>query len=66
MKTILALCSTLIITLVLVACATFDGRGLTPGQSTAADVERVMGAPATTSNGPSGRKERLRITRSGS
>ena len=29
-----------------VGCASFDGRGLTPGQSTAADVEKVMGAPA--------------------
>jgi hypothetical protein len=27
-------------------CASFDGRGLTPGQSTVSDVERVMGAPA--------------------
>ena len=27
-------------------CASFDGRGLVPGQSSAADVERVMGAPA--------------------
>jgi hypothetical protein len=27
-------------------CASFDGRGLAPGQSSAADVERVMGAPA--------------------
>jgi hypothetical protein len=27
-------------------CASFDGRGLTPGRSSAADVERVMGAPA--------------------
>ena len=27
-------------------CASFDGRGLAPGQSTGADVERVMGAPA--------------------
>lgn len=27
-------------------CASYDGRGLVPGQSTAADVERVMGAPA--------------------
>jgi len=27
-------------------CASFDGRGLQPGQSSAADVERVMGAPA--------------------
>lgn len=30
----------------LAGCATFDGRGLTAGQSSAADVERVMGAPA--------------------
>jgi outer membrane protein assembly factor BamE (lipoprotein component of BamABCDE complex) len=30
----------------LAACATFDGRGLTPGVSNAADVESVMGAPA--------------------
>jgi outer membrane protein assembly factor BamE (lipoprotein component of BamABCDE complex) len=37
---------TLCLALTLAACATFDGRGLTPGQSTAADVERVMGAPA--------------------
>jgi outer membrane protein assembly factor BamE (lipoprotein component of BamABCDE complex) len=36
----------LIAAVVLVAgCASFDGRGLAPGQSTAADVERVMGAP---------------------
>jgi outer membrane protein assembly factor BamE (lipoprotein component of BamABCDE complex) len=27
-------------------CASFDGRGLTPGQSNAAEVERVMGTPA--------------------
>ena len=27
-------------------CASFDGRGLVPGQSSAAEVERVMGAPA--------------------
>jgi hypothetical protein len=46
MKTILALCSTLIIALTLAACASFDGRGLTPGQSTTADVERLLGAPA--------------------
>jgi outer membrane protein assembly factor BamE (lipoprotein component of BamABCDE complex) len=32
--------------LLVVGCASFDGRGLTPGQSTAADVEQVMGAPA--------------------
>jgi hypothetical protein len=27
-------------------CASFDGRGLVPGQSSATDVERIMGAPA--------------------
>jgi hypothetical protein len=32
--------------LLLASCASFDGRGLTAGQSAAADVERVMGAPA--------------------
>ena len=32
--------------LLVVGCASFDGQGLTPGQSTAADVEKVMGAPA--------------------
>ena len=32
--------------LALAACASFDGRGLIPGQSTGADVERVMGVPA--------------------
>src|SRR6185503_608224 len=42
MKTLFALC----LALTLTACATFDGRGLTPGVSTAAEVERVMGAPA--------------------
>jgi hypothetical protein len=27
-------------------CASYDGRGLAPGQSSATDVERLMGAPA--------------------
>jgi len=27
-------------------CASYDGRGLAPAQSSAADVERLMGAPA--------------------
>jgi hypothetical protein len=27
-------------------CASYDGRGLVPGTSTEADVERIMGAPA--------------------
>ena len=44
MKTILALC----LALMAAACASFDGRGLVPGQSSAADVVRVMGAPAET------------------
>ena len=35
-----------LLALELAGCASFDGRGLAPGQSTAADVERVMGAPA--------------------
>ena len=42
MKSILALC----LAAALAGCAAFDGRGLSPGQSTAADVERIMGAPA--------------------
>jgi hypothetical protein len=32
--------------LLLAGCASFDGRGLAPGQSTLADVERVMGPAA--------------------
>lgn len=32
--------------LLLVSCTSFNGRGLVPGQSRAADVEAVMGAPA--------------------
>jgi hypothetical protein len=32
-------------TLLLGACASFDGRGLVPGQSRAADVEASMGSP---------------------
>jgi hypothetical protein len=41
MKTLLIVC----LALTLASCASFEGRGLTAGQSTAADVERVMGAP---------------------
>ena len=36
----------LALVLALAGCASFDGRGLAPGQSNAVDVERVMGAPA--------------------
>src|SRR5262245_62400931 len=42
MKTLPALC----FTLALAGCASFDGRGLVPGQSTAAEVQSVMGTPA--------------------
>jgi hypothetical protein len=38
--------SCIALSLALAGCASFDGRGLQPGQSSAADVERVMGAPA--------------------
>jgi hypothetical protein len=38
--------SLLLAALLLAGCASFAGRGLTPGVSTAADVESVMGAPA--------------------
>jgi len=38
--------SALALCLALAGCASFDGRGLTPGQSATADVERVMGTPA--------------------
>ena len=46
MKKLFSLVLTLFFALLLGACASFDGRGLTIGQSSAADVERVMGAPA--------------------
>jgi hypothetical protein len=42
MKTMLAVC----VTVLVAACASFDGRGLVAGQSSAADVERTMGAAA--------------------
>ena len=44
----------LIVALLLQACAAYDGRGLVPGSSTAADVERVMGAPADKLTAPTG------------
>jgi hypothetical protein len=34
--------------LILAACASVDGRGLVPGQSTQRDVETIMGRPAET------------------
>jgi hypothetical protein len=42
MKTIAALAGALIVA----GCASFDGRGLVPGQARAADVEALMGTPA--------------------
>src|SRR5438105_9593017 len=36
----------LLVAILVAGCASFDGRGLAPGQSTSGDVERVMGAPA--------------------
>ena len=41
-KTLLSLC----VAGLLAACASYDGRGLVSGQSSAAEVERVMGTPA--------------------
>jgi hypothetical protein len=38
----------------LAGCATFDGRGLVPGQSTAEEVERLMGRAADKRAGPGG------------
>jgi hypothetical protein len=38
--------SAFVLSLAAAGCASFDGRGLTPGQSGAAEVERVMGTPA--------------------
>lgn len=38
----------------LAGCASYDGRGLVPGQSTAAEVEQVMGVPAEKRPGAAG------------
>ncbi|HZT63142.1 MAG TPA: hypothetical protein VFA36_08380 [Burkholderiales bacterium] len=46
MPTVWSPASSLALVVALAGCASFDGRGLVPGQSSAADVERVMGAPA--------------------
>ncbi|HEX2566355.1 MAG TPA: hypothetical protein VHL85_05820 [Burkholderiales bacterium] len=40
--------------LLLSACASYDGRGLLPGQSTQSDVEAVMGEPADVREMPNG------------
>jgi hypothetical protein len=51
-------CSTLFITLSLLiaGCASFDGRGLVPGQSSEADVIATMGQPAQALQRPDGAK----------
>jgi hypothetical protein len=38
----------------LAGCAGYDGRGLTPGQSTAAEVEKLMGPSQDKRTGPNG------------
>ena len=43
-----------VLLLLLAGCASFEGRGLVPGQSTAAEVEAVMGAPADKRPGAGG------------
>ena len=43
-----------IIALLVAGCANFDGRGLVAGQSTAQDVERLMGPAADKRAGPGG------------
>ena len=43
-----------IVLMVLAGCAGYDGRTLVPGQSTAAEVERLMGPAADKRAGPSG------------
>ena len=43
-----------VLCLLLAACAGFDGRGLVPGVSTAGDVEALMGKPAERRAGPDG------------
>lgn len=42
----LARCIALAVALAAAGCASYDGRTLVPGQSTARDVEALMGAPA--------------------
>jgi hypothetical protein len=49
-----AMLSILPIAALVAACASFDGYNLTPGQSSAEDVEKVMGAPAEKRAGPGG------------
>jgi len=44
----------LILIVVLAGCASFDGRGLVPGQSTVAEVEKAMGRAAEKRPGANG------------
>src|SRR5438132_702223 len=48
------LASGFILALLVAGCASFDGRGLVAGQSTAQDVERLMGPTADKRAGPGG------------
>lgn len=41
-----ALATTALLSLLVHGCASFDGRGLVPGKSTAAEAEALMGPPA--------------------
>jgi hypothetical protein len=46
--------TTLVAILLLAGCASYNGRGLVPGQSTANDVQALMGAPAERLTAPNG------------
>ena len=50
----LARASSFLLALALAACASVDGRGLVPGQSTERDVFATMGQPADKRPGPNG------------
>ena len=43
-----------LLVLLLAGCASFEGRGLVPGQSTVAEVEKAMGPAAEKRPGPNG------------
>ena len=44
----------ILLVLLLAGCASFEGRGLVPGQSTVAEVEKTMGPAAEKRPGPNG------------
>src|SRR3954447_10363724 len=44
----------IILAVLLAGCASYDGRGLVPGQSMQSDVEASMGAPADVREMPNG------------